>query len=185
VDLDVYRPDIEVPREFKLPPSQNLRVLHSFYNKGRLNEGKNIKGSPHLLAAIDRLKFEGYLVEYYYLTDVPLVEMRYYQVQADIVVDQLIYGWWGSTAIEAMALGKPVICYLTPSWKRLFLERFPEYKSLPIVEANIKNIYDVLKRLVVDKEYRNQKGKEARLFAERHFDVKKNAYELEKLFLKL
>jgi len=42
-----------------------------------------------------------------------------------------------------------------------------------------------LKRLVVDKEYREQKGKEARLFAERHFDAKKNAAELEKLFLSL
>jgi glycosyltransferase involved in cell wall biosynthesis len=111
--------------------------------------------------------------------------MRYYQVQADIVVDQLIYGWWGSTAIEAMALGKPVICYLSPSWKEIFLKRFPEYTSLPIVEGNTQNIYEVLKRLTTDKDYREQKGKESRLFAEKHFDVKKNARELEKIFLTL
>jgi hypothetical protein len=185
VDLDVYSPHIEVPQKLKLPLGQNLRVLHSFYNKDRLNDGKNIKGSPHLLGAIDRLKREGYPMEYYYITDVPLVEMRYYQAQADIVVDQLIYGWWGSTAIEAMALGKPVVCYLTPLWKKLFLQRFSEYTSLPIVEASIKDIYEVLKRLVVDEEYRIKKGKEARHFAERHFDVKKNAYELERILLNL
>jgi glycosyltransferase involved in cell wall biosynthesis len=185
LDLDQYHPDIEVPDALRLPSSGNLRILHGFYNKNRLNEGKNIKGSGYVLDAIEQLKSEGYPVEYYYLTDAALVDMPYYQVQADIVVDQLIYGWWGSTAIEAMALGKPVICYLTPSWKKLFLERFTEYKSLPIVEANTKNIYDVLKRLVVDEEYRDQKGKEARLFAEKHFDVKKNAYELERIFLNL
>ena len=39
--------------------------------------------------------------------------MRYYQVQADIIVEQLIYGWWGSTAIEGM-LGKPVTVILIP-----------------------------------------------------------------------
>ena len=185
VDLDIYRPDIEVPEEFKLPSSENLRILHSFYNKDRLHQGKNIKGSPHVLAAIERLKSEGYPVEYYYLTDIPLREMLYYQVQADIVVDQLIYGWWGSAAIEGMALGKPVVCYLAPSWKEIFLQRFPEYNSLPIVEADTKNIYEVLKRLATDKDYREQKGKESRQFAEKHFDVKKNARELETIFLTL
>lgn len=185
VDLDIYRPDIEVPEEFKLPPSENLRVLHSFYNKDRLHQGKNIKGSPHVLAAIERLESEGYPVEYYYLTDIPLKEIRYYQVQADIVVDQLIYGWWGSAAIEGMALGKPVVCYLAPTWKKIFLERFPEYNSLPIVEANTENIYAVLKELVKDKDYRGRKGKESREFAQKHFDVRRNARELEKIFLNL
>jgi hypothetical protein len=185
LDLDIYRPDIKVPEEFKLTPSENLRVLHSFYNKDRLHQGKNIKGSPHVLAAIERLKSEGYAVEYYYLTDVPLVHMRYYQVQADIVVDQLIYGWWGSAAIETMALGKPVVCYLSPSWKEIFLQRFPEYNSLPIVEANTENIYEVLKKLATHKEYRERKGKESRQFAQEHFDVRQNARELEKIFLNL
>jgi hypothetical protein len=39
--------------------------------------------------------------------------------------------------------------------------------------------------LTTDKDYREQKGKESRLFAEKHFDVKKNARELEKIFLTL
>jgi glycosyltransferase involved in cell wall biosynthesis len=185
VDLDVYRPEIKVPEKFKLPRSENLRVLHSFYNKDRLHQGKNIKGSTHVLAALERLKSEDYPVEYFYLTDTPLKEMRYYQVQADIVVDQLIYGWWGSAAIEGMALGKPVVCYLAPTWKKIFLERFPEYNSLPIVEANTENIYEVLKKLATDKEYRERKGKESRQFAREHFDVRKNARELEKIFLDL
>lgn len=185
LDLDIYRPDIKVPEEFKLPSNENLRILHSFYDKDRLHEGKNIKGSPHVLAAIERLQFEGYPVEYYYLTDIPLREMRYYQIQADIVVDQLIYGWWGSAAIEGMALGKPVVCYLAPSWKKIFLERFPEYTSLPIVEANTENIYEVLKELATGQEYRERKGEESRKFAQEHFDVRKNASELEEIFLNL
>jgi len=61
----------------------------------------------------------------------------------------------------------------------------PEYDSLPIVEATCENIYEVLKELVVNKEFREAKGKESRVFAERHFDVVKNAAELEKVFLNL
>jgi hypothetical protein len=185
LDLNIYNPNLEVPQEFLLPPTRNLRILHSFYDENRKHSNKNIKGSPYILAAIERLKKEGHPIEHFFLNKVPLRQMRFYQVQADIVVDQLIYGWWGSAAIEAMALGKPVICYLTPLWKKLFLERFPEYASLPIVEANTENIYEVLKKLVIDKEYRKRKGKEARLFAENHFDVKKNVFELEKIFLNL
>jgi len=185
LDLSLWHPDIEVPKEFLLPPTKNLRIMHSFFEGGRTANRKNIKGSPFVLKAIKRLKRKGYSVEYYYVQDVPSKYMRYYQVQADIIVEQLIYGWWGSTGIETMALGKPVVCYLRPAWKEFFLKTFPEYESLPVVEATTETIYHVLKRLVVDKEYHKQKGKEARIFAERHFDAKKNAVELEKLFLSL
>ena len=87
--------------------------------------------------------------------------------------------------MAAMGLGKPVFCYLRKEWKEFFLTIYPQYQSLPIVEANTENIYEILKSLVVNKEYRKQKGRESRLFAERHFDVEKNAYELEKAFLRL
>ena len=83
--------------------------------------------------------------------------MLYYQLQADIVVEQLIYGWWGSTGIETMALGKPVVCYLRSEWKENFLNHFKEYSSLPIVEADTSTIYEVLKKLTIDDDYRRKK----------------------------
>ena len=104
--------------------------------------------------------------------------MRFYQVQADIVVEQLLSGIWGSTGVETMALGKPVVCYLRQSWKDYFFESFPEYDSLPIIEANIENIYDILKKLVIDEAYRLQKGKESREFAINHFNPTKNTIGL-------
>lgn len=185
IDLELWHPDLAVPDEFKLPWTNNLRILHSFYDKNRNHGSKNIKGSPFIVAAIKRLKEKGFPVEYMFLKDVPSKHMPYYQVQADIVVEQLIYGWWGSTGVETMALGKPVVCYLRPAWKEFFLKTFPEYESLPIVEANTETIYEVLKKLVVDENYRKKKGRESRFFAERHFDAKKNAAELESIFLGL
>ena len=47
------------------------------------------------------------------------------------------------------------------------------------------NRYEVLKELVTDKEYRERKGKESREFAERHFDIRKNAKEMKCLLEKL
>jgi hypothetical protein len=185
IDLTLWHPHAEIPEEFNLPQTNNLRILHSFYNVDREHNDKNIKGSPFVLNAIERLKREGYQVEYFHLHNVPSRFMRYYQIQADIIVEQLIYGWWGSTGVECMALGKPVICYLRPEWKEFFLKTFGEYNSLPIIEATPPNIYEVLKELVINKEQRKQKGRESRIFAERHFDVRKNAVELERHFLSL
>lgn len=180
IDLGLWSPHLEIPGEFRLPPTKNLRILHSFFNTNREYDGKNIKGSPYIIEAIERLKNEGCPVEYMYITDVPSRYMRYYQAQADIVVEQLIYGWWGSTGVETMALGKPVICYLRRDAKENFFRHFPEYDSLPIIEANTGNIYEVLKKTVEDREFREKKAKESREFAERFFDIEKNVIILEK-----
>lgn len=185
IDLDLWHPNMDIPKQFKLPVTDNLRILHSFFKENRENDGLNIKGSPFVLDAIDRLKQEGHKLEYMYITDAPSKYMRYYQVQADIVVEQLIYGWWGSTFVETSSLGKPVICYLRPAWKRYFLKTFPEYDELPIVEANTKTIYDVLKNLVTDHEYREERGRKSRQFAKQHFDSKKNALAMAELLRKL
>jgi len=176
IDSTLWSPSIEVPVEHQLPKTGNLRILHSAYleKSGRNFLGRNIKGSPFVFAAVERLKAEGYPVEYFFITDKPSNQMRFYQVQADIVVEQLIYGWWGSTFIETSALGKPVVCYLRPCWKGFFLKTFPEYRNLPIVEADTETIYEALKKLVTDSSYRRQKGEESRQFAETHFNLEKN-----------
>jgi hypothetical protein len=180
INLELWNPGIVVPMNYVLPKTNNIRILHSSYlEKSNRNwNNKNSKGSPYILAAIQKLKDEGYPVEYYYINNKPPDQMRFYQVQADIVVEQLLAGLWGSTGVETMALGKPVVCYLRKSWKDYFFESYPEYDSLPIIEANIENIYDVLKKLVSDETYRYEKGKESREFAKNHFDPTKNAIGL-------
>lgn len=185
IDLQLWKPGLSIPRERRLPPTNAIRILHSFSSNGRSFGGRNIKGSPLVIAAVERLKSEGHKVELIYLTDVPSNQMRFYQAQADIIVEQLRYGWWGSTGVETMALGKPVICYLRSSWKKLFLDTFPEYDTLPIVEADAANIYSVLRNLVIDEKARAIAGEESRKFAERHFNPAENAEALERYLLTL
>jgi len=180
IDLNLFNPSLEVPEQHRLSATQNIRILHSAYlaKSGRNWQGRNIKGSPFVLSAIERLMKEGYQVEYYFIQDKPSNQMRFYQVQADIVVEQLIYGWWGSTFVETAALGKPVVCYLRPSWKHFFLKTFPEYTDLPIIEADTQTIYEVLKKLVEDSDYRQRAGEASRRFAELHFNSAINTQNL-------
>lgn len=177
VDPDIFKPDIEIPEEYLLPPTKNLRVLHSSFikNSGRGILGKDIKGSRYVHNAIEKLKRNGYSIELLYIDDLPSNVMRFYQVQSDIVVDQLIYGHWGSTAIECWALGKPVIGYLNPKWKEFFLKSFPEHKELPLIEANTENIYEIIKNLLDNKSLIKKIGNRSREFVMKQYNSKINS----------
>ena len=177
LDLNLWHPNLTVPEEHRLENNNDeLIILHSYFEEDRDDNKKNIKGSPHIIKAINELKNEGHKIKLTYIKDKHLSEMKYYQVQADIVIDQLIYGWWGSTSIETMALGKPVICFLRESWMKNFKKNYPEIKSIPIINANIFNIKDVLRKLIEDEEYRRTASINSRYFAENYFDINKNIH---------
>ena len=64
----------------------------------------------------------------------------------DVLVDQLVSGSFGLTAIEAMALGCPVICYLHDG------TTIAEPDACPVIPANPDTITDVLRDLMRDPE---------------------------------
>jgi hypothetical protein len=184
-DLAVYRPDLVIPPSHVWQPSEDIRILHSHSLDGRRLNEKNIKGTSFVIEAVDKLKEEGHRVSLVNLTGIPSREMRFHQVQADIVVDQLIYGGYGSTALECLALGKPVICYIRPTWKHFLASIYPEWLDCPIISATTETVFHELHKLVTDDVYRTRKALEGRAFAEKFLDVKKNVIELEKLLLSL
>jgi glycosyltransferase involved in cell wall biosynthesis len=72
---------------------------------------ESIKGSPIIIAAVERLK-KRMPLEFILVKGVPYAEaLKLYQ-RADLVIDQVQLSWYGGFAVEAMALGKPVACYI-------------------------------------------------------------------------
>src|SRR6185312_1120335 len=114
LDPEFWRPDLEIPEEYRLKRSPGeLIVYHAVGNyELRSRNGRNIKGTDAIMAAIDRLAFEGFPVRLEFVTNVPSTDVRFIQVQADVMVDQLNYGRYGAQACEGMMLGRPVICYM-------------------------------------------------------------------------
>lgn len=184
-DLDLYSPASMIPTEFVYNGDKGLRILHSHALSGRNAGGKNIKGTEHVNAAVEQLRREGFDVRFVNLQGVQSRNMRFHQLQADVIVDQLIYGWYGSTSLEALTLGKPVICYIRPSWREYLASIFPEWENCPIISATSETICFELRKLVRDAGYRIKVGEESRRFAEKFLDVRKNVIELESVLLKL
>jgi hypothetical protein len=166
LDPDRWRPDLEPPEDMRIAraPGEVL-VYHAVGNYAlRRAGGRDIKGTGAVMAAIERLQQEGTPVRLIFATDIPSTVVRYLQVQADIVIDQLNYGRLGANAREAMMLGRPVISSLDarqdPS-----LPRLAYIDEAPVVAATEATIYAVLKKLIAEPEQWAGLGAASRAFA--------------------
>jgi glycosyltransferase involved in cell wall biosynthesis len=101
-DAQVIPPGIDVHAIEPAPPGDGTRpvVLHAPSSRAR-------KGTEFVVAACEQLDCELEIVEG---LDHREAFERYRR--ADVIVDQLNAGWYGVFAIEAMALGKPVVTFL-------------------------------------------------------------------------
>jgi hypothetical protein len=97
-------------------------------------------------------------------------------LEADIFLDQFIIGYYGMAALEAMAYGKPVLCYVKPSVLK------EEPPNLPIVNANPDNLVEMLEPLLQDGRLRLVLGKQGRAHVEKYHDAVKLAYQLVEIY---
>lgn len=180
-----FNPDLEIPRHYVLErdsPDQ-LLVLHSYaQDSSRINAqgGLNtIKGTDHLLHAVHTLREEGLNIKLVNLTGYNQQDLRYLQVQADLCVDELRYGWWGSTPLECAALGVPTIVYINYLFAAFWQKNYPEFATLiPFLSADTSTITDVLRMLCLDPALRNELRQKSLRFAQAYLDPDRNARRL-------
>lgn len=177
-EMAQYMPDARIiPRALNL---DNWRHVGVEANERPLvvhgPSNPSVKGTKYILEACERLKDEGLNFDLKLITGMAHKEAVGWYRKADIVVDQILIGAYGVLAMEAMALGKPVICYVRED---LFE---PVYGKMPILNANPDNIGDVIRNAVTDFEMRRELGAKGRAFVERHHDVKRVAPDLKSLY---
>jgi hypothetical protein len=170
LDPDHWRPDMLIPTNYRLGlPEETVKIYHAVGNfDHRSDRGtfRNVKSTHIYLPLIEQLKSEGHDVELIFFQNVASQDLRYYQSQADIVVDMLTLGWYGANVREALMLGKPVVCYLRPEWLEGMRKEVPEFVAeLPIVSATPETVHDVLVDLVENPEKRREIGRRSREFA--------------------
>jgi glycosyltransferase involved in cell wall biosynthesis len=158
-EAEVVPPGLDLRGYEAAPPSDSPRpvVLHAPSNRAR-------KGTEHVIAACADLPVELEIVEGLHHD-----EARERYRRADIVVDQLHAGWYGLFAIEAMALGKPVVSFLHDEARRRTGEAFG--LEVPIVQGTKETLADSLRPLVADPAERRRIGAASRAYAERVHDI--------------
>lgn len=141
-------------------PGEVLRVVHAPSRRG-------VKGTEYVLSAIEKLRSEGGQIELRLVENVPNAEAREIYKWADVVIDGLRMGWYGVLAVEAMALGKVVVCYIRDE-----LKHYLPYPP-PMAVANPDNLYEVLKDLASNPAELRSLGQRGRQYVEELHDAEK------------
>lgn len=182
----VYNPDLLefVPEATFIPYAIDLNEWKSEKGEHKHNDeitilhaptDRFIKGTKFILNAINQLKKEGYKIKLLLIENVPRNKVKNYYAQSDIVVDQLVLGWYGTFAGECMALGKPVCANIR--------EDVLKYaKGCPVVNINKENIVDKLRLLIENEKLRESIGKKSRKYAENVHDSIKIAEKMITLY---
>ncbi len=170
LDKDFWDPGLEIPEEMRLASASEgtIRLYHAVGNReSRTRDDGTIIKSTHIyLPLIDKMRAEGHRLELISPMDVPNRDVRFLQMQADIFLEMLTFGWFGANAREAMMLGKPVICFLRPEWLESLRAEIPDYADeIPIISATPATVEGVLRDLISDQEKRLEIGRKSREFA--------------------
>ena len=152
-----------VPEPSDRDPERPIVVFHA-------PNHREIKGTRFLIAACEELRAEGERIELRLAEKMPNSEVRRQLAEADIVADQFIVGWYAFFAIEGMATGKPVLCYLRPD----LLELYTLYSfagECPLVNTPPLEIKERLRELIHDADRRRRLGLAGRRYVEDHHSL--------------
>lgn len=141
------------------PKDAIIRIVHAPSSRRK-------KGTDFIEQAIKELQEEGLKIELLMAEKLPHDRILELYAQADIGIDQVLYGWHGKVSVELMALGKPVICNIDPELRK--------YRpDLPIVHADPANLKQVIQTLVTDKKLRARLGSDSIAYVQRYHDVER------------
>ena len=136
IDIESIRDKYLKERE----KNNTFKILHA-------PNHRDIKGTNYLINAVNRLKDEGYDIDLRLLEKKSNDEVLKEINNADLIVDQLIIGWYAMFAIESMALEKPVICYLREDLLDFYSQKdILSRENLPLINATPQNIYHKIKK---------------------------------------
>ncbi len=140
---------------------------------------RRVKGTRLILEAVERLRAENVPLEFVLIENMTHAEARRQYERAHLLVDQVLLGWYGAVAVECMALGKPVICYIRDE----DLHFLPEgmRADLPILSAGPDTLYGTLKTYLTDRRGNlADLGRRGRAYVETWHDPLKIAARLKK-----
>ncbi|MCC6865831.1 MAG: glycosyltransferase [Ignavibacteria bacterium] len=153
LELDKYIPKYDV--------NNKVKIVHIPSDDG-------IKGTKYILEAVEKLKGENISFDFKLIRNIPHNKVIEEIQNADILIDQMVAGWYGLISVESMALGKTTVCYLRK-------DLYNYIPDIPIINLNPDNLAQGLKELIHNKQKLIEYGNAGRKFVEKYHDYVKNA----------
>jgi glycosyltransferase involved in cell wall biosynthesis len=156
VDIDVVMPAVSEPNSIP-------RILHAPSND-------SIKGTPQIEAAL-RVLATHYKFEYVPVRGLQHVEAMKLYRSCDLVIDNILCGWYGGFSVEVMAMAKPVVCYIRDEDLAVLPAAMRE--QLPFLRVSEGTLVDDLARILERRREWPEIGRWSRSFVERWHDPKR------------
>lgn len=172
LSLDAETSALVPPKSEKARQARTITVMHAPSSSAM----ESVKGTSHVVAAIEKLKGEGFDVELVMVQNMPRRQAIQKFGEADIFVEQLTLGSYGNTAIEAMAQGVPVISSHHPDHAHLV-------PDCPVVHADPMTIADRLRELMSDADARAELGRRCAEFVRDFHGSRNVAGHVNRLYL--
>lgn len=163
---DFYKGVIQIPQAIdttkyivsnnNYKENKKLLIVHAPTNR-------NCKGTEFIINAVENLKGK-YDFEFKLVENIPHQDAKKIYEKADLIIDQLMVGSYGLLALECMAMGKPVICYISDFMKQYYPS------ELPIISANCRDIETKLEFILNNKDMIGSIGLEGRKYVEKYHD---------------
>lgn len=157
IDLDEW-----IGKPSSATSNRPLRIGHAPTHRG-------VKGTSYFLAALERLRQEGYEFELILIENMSQSEAKAVYMTLDVVLDQLFVGWYGGLAVEAMALGKPVVAYIRLEDLRHIPAQMRD--DLPLIRTTVQTLETDLRNLMnLPRNELVRLGQRSRSYVERWHD---------------
>jgi len=152
-----------IPENYNVVLNQRKKnpvIIHAPSNR-------SIKGTKYILDAINRIQnIDKIEITFRLVENIAHSEALLMYESADIVIDQLLLPGTGKLATEALAMGKVVLSNMS-------YEKYPQKNpaECPVIDVNPDTIYDVLKKIIIDFEFRSSHAALGRKYVETYLDV--------------
>jgi hypothetical protein len=143
-----------------------LKLLHAPTNR-------EAKGTRHIVDAVEKVRRErGDVVELLLVENQPHREAVSLYRQADVIVDQVLIGWYGGLAVEAMKLGKPVVARIAEEDLPFLPAEMAKDVLETVINASPSTLHEVILRCVDDRAFLRERAAASLEYANRWHDPK-------------
>ena len=149
-----------------------LKILHAPSSPKK-------KGTDEILAALEAVKSD-FDIEVVVVSGKTHAEAMELYRDCDIVIDQILFGWYGGFAVEVMAMGKPVMATIRES--DLGFVPKPFLDEMPILQVNPDTLADDIRQHLQTVQDWKAEGLKAQAFARKWHDPNKIAAAMLKAY---
>lgn len=127
-----------------------------------------IKGSSMIKKAIENLnKKYSDAFEMIWVENMPHQKALQAYRQADLIIDQVLIGWYGAFAVEAMLMGKAVMARIAQEDLHFIPAGMKNDLQEAIINASPENLEQVLEQCLLDRRWLQEKGDNCFYYAEK------------------